>query len=187
MAAYKGKYVKIILITFALLALTGFIYLKITHFFEIDSCLDKGGSWNYEKKLCEIDSNNSTIVNTGKDKGFSIDTFSIFPPEIDGCSCLFSNDSNEYNNGKFIYMNDLAQTAFLKVNGVLVKFIQIDFKEINSLKTIAKYISDEYEMSIEVISGSNNDIKNGINTGTIKLINKKGETISKKFYGECGY
>jgi hypothetical protein len=26
---------------------------KIVRFFEIDSCLDKGGRWNYEKNICE--------------------------------------------------------------------------------------------------------------------------------------
>jgi hypothetical protein len=55
----KRKTVKILVITFVLIALTGFGYLKMTHFFEIDSCLDKGGRWNYEKQLCESDNNKS--------------------------------------------------------------------------------------------------------------------------------
>lgn len=54
----KRKTVKIMIIIFVLSVLTGFVYLKMTHFFEIDSCLDKGGRWNYEKKSCEIESNN---------------------------------------------------------------------------------------------------------------------------------
>ncbi len=51
------KTIKILVITLLLIALTGFGYLKMTHFFEIDSCLDKGGRWNYEKKVCELDNN----------------------------------------------------------------------------------------------------------------------------------
>ena len=51
------KTIKILVITFLLIALTGFGYLKMTHFFEIDTCLDKGGRWNYEKQVCELDNN----------------------------------------------------------------------------------------------------------------------------------
>lgn len=45
------------MIAFVLIALTVLGYLKLTRFFEIDSCLDKGGRWNYEKQVCELDSN----------------------------------------------------------------------------------------------------------------------------------
>lgn len=51
------KTIKILVITFLLIASTGFGYLKMTYFFEIDSCLDKGGRWNYEKQICELDNN----------------------------------------------------------------------------------------------------------------------------------
>jgi hypothetical protein len=116
----------------------------------------------------------------------TIDTFSNFPPEIDGCSCYFSNDSTEFKKGEFIYMNDYAQTSFLKINGILTKFIQTDFKEIDSSHIIVKYKSDNYEMTIE----SKNGIQSGDETwqknGTIKLTNKKGEAVEKTFYGECG-
>ncbi len=31
-----------------------FGYFKIKRYFEIDSCLDKGGKWNYQTCKCEI-------------------------------------------------------------------------------------------------------------------------------------
>jgi hypothetical protein len=37
---------------------------KIARFLQIDSCLDKGGRWNYELKECEFDKINSFIPNT---------------------------------------------------------------------------------------------------------------------------
>jgi len=116
----------------------------------------------------------------------SIDTFSTFPPEIDGCSCYFSNDSTEFKKGEYIYMNDYAQTSFLKINGVLTKFTQTDFKEVDSLNVKAKYKSDHYEMTIESKDGIQNGDETWLKTGTIKLTNKKGETVTKTFYGECG-
>jgi len=120
------------------------------------------------------------------DQRLTIDTFSTFPPEIDGCSCYFSNDSAEFKKGKYIYLNDYAQTSFLKINGVLTKFAQTDSKEIDSLKVKANYISDNYEMTIESKDGMRNGDETWLKTGTIKLTGKEGETITKTFYGECG-
>ena len=51
------KTIKTLVITFLLIALIGFGYFKMIRFFEIDSCLDKGGRWNYEKKVCELNNN----------------------------------------------------------------------------------------------------------------------------------
>lgn len=116
----------------------------------------------------------------------TIDTFSNFPPEIDGCSCYFSNDSTEFKKGEFIYVNDYAQTSFLKINGILTKFIQTDFKEIDSSHIIVKYKSDNYEMTIESKDGIQSGDETWQKKGTIKLTNKKGEVVEKTFYGECG-
>jgi hypothetical protein len=35
---------------------------KIHRFFEIDSCLDKGGSWDYEKNICKTTPQNSFLL-----------------------------------------------------------------------------------------------------------------------------
>ena len=117
---------------------------------------------------------------------FTIDTFSTFPPEIDGCSCYLSNDSTEFKNGEYIYVNDYAQTSFIKISSVLTKFTQTDLKEIDSLNVIAKYKSDKYEMTIKTKNGRQNGDETWLKTGTIKLTGKNGKTITKTFYGECG-
>jgi hypothetical protein len=83
-------------------------------------------------------------------------------------------------------MNDFAQTSFLKVNGVLTKFDQTDFKKIDSLNIIAKYKGDSYEMIIESKDGIQKGYETALKTGTIKLTDKNGKTIIKTFYGECG-
>lgn len=114
-----------------------------------------------------------------------IDTFSVFPPEIDGCSCYFSSDSIEFKKGEYIYMNNYAKISFLKINGTLTKFIQTDFKEVDKT-TIAKAKNDQFEMTIEVKDGIKNGDETRLKTGTIKLTDKSGTTITKTFYGECG-
>lgn len=116
----------------------------------------------------------------------SIDTFSTFPTEIDGCSCYFSNNSAEFKKGEYIYVNDFAQTSFLKINGVMTKFKQTDLKKIDNVTTVAKAKSENYEMTIEVKDGIQSGDEASLKSGTIKLTDKKGKTIIKVFYGECG-
>ena len=130
----------------------------------------------------KIENLNDSII----DQPILVDTFSNFPPEIDGCSCYFSNDSTEFKKGQYIYMNDFAQTSFLKINGVLTKFIQTEFKKVNAQTTIAKAKSDKYEILIEVKDGIQNGEETSLKSGTIKVTDKKGKTTIKTFYGECG-
>lgn len=46
---------KVILVSIAVLLLAGSLVLalKVKRWFEIDACLDSGGSWNYETNKCE--------------------------------------------------------------------------------------------------------------------------------------
>ena len=127
---------------------------------------------------------NKTIGN--EIEKLSIDTFSTFPPEIDGCSCYFSNDSIEFKRGEYIYMEDYEGTSFLKINGTLIKFNIIDAKEIDSLNTKTRYKSRDLNMTIELKQGKQNGDETYLKTCKIKLTNKNGKTITKSFYGECG-
>lgn len=142
--------------------------------------------------LISCDHNNSRKIVTqtnnkiGDNQELNIDTFSTFPAEIDGCSCYFSNDSIAFKKGEYIYINDYAQISFLKINGVLIKFTQTAFQEVDSLNVIAKYKGEEYRMTIEIRDGMQNGDETWLKTGTIKLTNKNGKTITKTFYGECG-
>ena len=139
-----------------------------------------------EKKFNNIQQDTiSNIVQSAEKQTITIETFSTFPPEIDGCSCCFSNNATEFKKGEYIYMNDFAQISFMKINGVLTKFTLTDFQNIDSLNIKAKYKSDNYELIIETKDANQKDSETTIKTGTIKLTNKKGAIVSKRFYGEC--
>lgn len=116
-------------------------------------------------------------------KQLTIDTFSTIPPEIEGCSCTFSNDSIEYKNDKYIYANNFANLAFVKINGVMTKF-ETYSKEGNS--KIKKYTNDNYEMTIQIENSKPAGYESSEMSGQIKLSDKKGYTLTKKFYGICG-
>ena len=142
--------------------------------------------------LISCGQNNSSNILTQKenkiadDQKLNIDTFSTFPPEIDGCSCYFSNDSTAFKKAEYIYVDDYAQISFLKINGVLTKFTRTAFQEVGSLNGIAIYKADKYIMTIESKDGMQNGDETWLKTGTIKLTDNNGTTITKTFYGECG-
>jgi hypothetical protein len=121
-----------------------------------------------------------------KHETLSIDTFSTSPPEIDGCSCFFSNDSVTYEQGEYIYMDDYDRTAFLKINGVLTKFTRIESNEADSLNETSSYKSEGFEMIIEEKAGRPVGDEASVITGTIHLMTNDGKNASKQFYGVCG-
>jgi hypothetical protein len=132
-------------------------------------------------------SNNSeNIHELQKIDELSIDSFSEFPSEIDGCSCYFSNDSNEFKAGKYIYVNDFADISFLKINGEMVKFKQTKYSKKDSLTTEVQANEGEYELIIRILKGRETGDETQLQTGTLILKSKRGKKIVKSFYGECG-
>ncbi|AFD07875.1 hypothetical protein [Solitalea canadensis] len=115
-----------------------------------------------------------------------IGSFSTLPPEIDGCSCVFSIDTNDFKNNRFIYVNNYEQTSYMKVNGSLVKFTQVDVKENDDNSLIEYYKSDNFEMIIKGKDEGRNSDETWLKRGRIIIKNKKGSTILLNFYGECG-
>lgn len=62
----------IILTVVLLLFLTGiWAYPKIAQFFKVDSCLDKGGSWNYETQECDCDEEVTDYPKTDSLSGYN--------------------------------------------------------------------------------------------------------------------
>ena len=47
------KPIKILGAIILIVSVSAFGYVKVSRYFDIDSCLDKGGRWNYEKQVCE--------------------------------------------------------------------------------------------------------------------------------------
>ena len=119
-------------------------------------------------------------------ESFRIDTFSTIPPEIDGCSCYFANDSSEWKQGHYIYVNDFAKQSFVKLNGVLTKFTLVEENVIDSLKTRQFFKNDTSELLIEsqIIRASGDETWH--KTGMFLIQTKSGLQIQKTFFGECG-
>ncbi|MBL8208673.1 MAG: hypothetical protein JNM09_30860 [Blastocatellia bacterium] len=114
----------------------------------------------------------------------SIETFTEFPPEIDGCSCYLSANKSDFDAQKYIYADNYQDTGFMKINGAMVKFEKVDEKEVSRDHWIKKFDSKEYAIVLDITKSGK--VGPFLQKGTISLTRKKGETIIKDFTGECG-
>ena len=122
---------------------------------------------------------------SSKDAQISIDTFSTFPPEIDGCACYFSNDEAEFKSRKYIYADDYGNNAFVSINGVMTKFVLSKSDTLPGDRSVETFINDKYEITIDVKQIGQID-ETWQKIGTIKIKPKDGKEIIKNIYGECG-
>ena len=129
---------------------------------------------------------NSAPANGGStEAAISIDTFSEFPPEIDGCSCYLSNNEAEFKGKKYIYADNYEKMAWIKINGVMTKFNKVEDKQVSKTQSMRKFDSKDYELVIELTQTGQID-ETFQQKGTLKLTKKGGQTITKEVTGECG-
>jgi len=122
---------------------------------------------------------------------FSIDVFSKFPPEIDGCSCYFSKNETDFKEGsKYSYMDNYEKTAFVKIDGALVKFVQTNSEMITETHYKNTYKSENAAQNYTLETNTERENQNGdetfLYTGTLKVTTQDGKSVSERFIGECG-
>ncbi|MDQ3110274.1 MAG: hypothetical protein M3R17_10295, partial [Bacteroidota bacterium] len=115
----------------------------------------------------------------------AIDTFSTFPPEIDGCACYFSNDETEFKNRKYIYADDFGNNAFVSINGIMTKFVLSKSDTLPDNHSVKIFTADKYDIIIDVKQVGKID-ETWQQKGTMTIKPKGEQTIIKKIYGECG-
>lgn len=113
----------------------------------------------------------------------NLETFS-FPAEVNGCSCYFAKNKEDFENEKYIYIDDYGNTAFLKIDGKTIKIPmkEGDFDPDNFNKTIK---NDEF--TITIMGNKVNELEEVMMfEGTMTVENIKGEKTVTPIYGECG-
>ena len=157
---------------------TAFLLLSVMAFFscgqnEVKKQKDLNVGLQIEKK-------DSTLK-----QSILVDTFSTFPPGIDGCACYFSNSKEEFKNKSYVYVDNYQDTAFVCINGLMTKFKLVDSKEISEKHLIKRFDNDDFELIIDIKEIGQLD-ETWQQKGSLKLTRKGGKTIIKKIYGECG-
>ncbi|MCR9063354.1 MAG: hypothetical protein NXI00_05285 [Cytophagales bacterium] len=126
--------------------------------------------------------NDSTKESTEK-QTLVLDTFNIyeFPAAIDGCACYFSEKGI---TEAFIFVDDFAQTAFIKVNG---SFEQLEIYDALSKDGVIKQKcrSEHYGIDINLKELGHED-ETWQYEGTMKFTKIDGSVLNIEVSGECG-
>lgn len=128
---------------------------------------------------------NSAPANSGStETAISIDTFSDFPEEVDGCSCYLSTSESDFKAKKYVYIDNREDFATMKLNGAMVKLKRTEEKEVSKNRWVKKFTSADYELEVDITQSGT--IGPFPHKGTLKLTKKGGQTITKEVNGECG-
>ena len=118
-------------------------------------------------------------------QSITMNTFTKFPPEVDGCACYFSRDVQGFLDWAYIYAGNYDKLGFVQINGVMTKFTWVESKEVSEKHVIKKYENEAFELIMDIQETGHMD-KTTQNKGTLKLTKKGGKTIIQDIFGECG-
>lgn len=116
---------------------------------------------------------------------FSIDTFSVIPPDVLGTYCYYSRNKKEFEKDEWIFIDANDNLAYMKINGALTEFKLLKTESVTNNKSIQQYQSDNYDLIIE-FENKNRSGEMLKRFGTIKVTSKQGTIITSYFYGGCG-
>ena len=108
-------------------------------------------------------------------------SFTDIPDEINGCACYFSVSQEELKNGVYIFVNDFASLAFVKIKGELKRFELQSHDEGNNTY---HYLYKEETMEVKIINKTTCEDGSELMEGII-TINMKDGTIKQKYIGKC--
>jgi len=115
----------------------------------------------------------------------TIDTFSAFPPEIDGCACYFSNNETEFKKQVYIYVDNFEKTAWVTLNGALTEFELDKTETLSEKRAVSSYKNERFELIIDLMqTGEVEETWQFMGTMTIKT--RSGKEFVKNLVGECG-
>lgn len=107
-----------------------------------------------------------------------------FPAEVEGCSCYFSKNKSDFDQEKYVYIDDYGNHAYIKLKDDLIKIpmSESDFDPNNFKKSI---IAEDLTITLE---GKKMDELEEVMMfeGNLTVKKKNGETHSTPIYGECG-
>lgn len=129
------------------------------------------------------DSINQAKLDSAKIVKVSAQTFAI-PPEVQGCSCLFAKNKEDFDKGKYVYVDDYGNTAYIKLED---EMIQIPMREGDFDPSDFSKIIKNSEVAV-IIKGKK--VKEAGETtafeGEMMIERKDGTKNTIPIYGECG-
>ena len=141
-------------------------------------------STNSADSLVHKEDSALTVADSANINVHQLDKFG-FPPEVEGCSCYFAQNKEDFQKENFVYVDDYGNHSYIKINGKLIK-IQMeegDF-DLGSLNRTIENSDYKIHMTGKKISEMEETI---MFEGELNVENKKtGEIFNTPIYGECG-
>ncbi|MGZ5197547.1 MAG: hypothetical protein ACXWVZ_06570 [Kaistella sp.] len=113
-----------------------------------------------------------------------LETFPM-PAEVEGCSCYFAENKANYENEKYVYVDDYGKSAYIKIDGKMIKIPmqEDDLDPSNFTKNIE---NSDYKINLSGKKINEMD-ETMMFQGTMTVKDKKtGDRFSTPIYGECG-
>lgn len=118
------------------------------------------------------------------DSGLKPESFPM-PSEVEGCSCYFGENKEQFENENYVYVDDYGKNAYFKLGGKIIKIpIKEDgFEPENFSKN---FENADYKVSITGRKINEMD-ETMMFQGSMTVENvKTGEKSTSPIYGECG-
>lgn len=148
-------------------------------------CLFGCNDTSSSTKNNKVNDQNSSSTSV-KLKELKIQVIDEWPNEIDGCSCYFSRNEEDFENAKYIFINDYQELAFMKINGKLktFKLAEPESETISGMR-IETWKNDNFELITETHQLGQVD-ETWQYKGKLTLKSKDGAIIEQEINGECG-
>lgn len=139
-----------------------------------------------EKVVPKIETPAENKKDTLTTKEIKLEVFG-FPQEVQGCSCYFATDREEFVKQNYIYVDDYQQNGFIKINGERIK-LEFDRKnEVLPEKTLNINLhNDQFKVNLKGKAVEEGEIETHLYKGTLTVENKAGKKTVVAVYGECG-
>lgn len=137
-----------------------------------------------ENKVNDTVTKNKNVIIEKKKQSIRLDTFTTLPSEIDDSGgCLFSLSKEDMQAKKYICVNNLANLAYISLNGNIIEFKLLRYDEHNDT-----YFYSNKETSLKIIVERNKSIDDETSNIEGKIIVERGaDMLSVKFTGICGF
>ena len=130
-----------------------------------------------------------TVPETASDtikvtSGIKLESFPM-PAEVEGCSCYFGENKEQYENENYVYVDDYGKNAYFKLGDKMIKIpIKEDgFEPENFSKN---FENADYKVSITGKKINEMD-ETMMFQGLMTVENTKtGKKATSRIYGECG-
>ncbi len=157
----------------------GLVLMLISQSCTKESAVDEKTVSDSTVVAAPVASDSLTAANTLK-----LDKFAM-PPQVEGCSCYFSDTKENFENEQYIYVDDYGNSAYVQLAGKMIKIPmeEGDFDPSNFNKTM-----ENGDFKVTMYGKKISEMEEVMMfSGEMTVENKKtGEKTTSPIYGECG-